>query len=90
MGFDFNSFIAQFSVAFIILIFITSANLYEINGLIDGIKIESSQMVKLLVNVLLFVFISSIFLISGLKKNVLKIINAPFEYSLKLIETFMK
>jgi len=90
MGFDFSSILAQFSVALVLLVTIVSVNIGEINSLLSGIRIEMPNMVKLLVNVLVFVFVSSIFLISSVKNNVLKIINKPFEYSIKLLDKFMK
>lgn len=90
MGFNFNTYIAQFCIAFSIMIIVASVNMQELNDLVNGIKIETPNMVKLVTNVLLFVFVSSIFLIPSLKGNVTKLINKPIEYSLKLLDKFMK
>ena len=90
MGFDISIVLAQACVMIIVLVMITSINLNEITSLIDGINIQTPNMVKLMVNVLLLIFVSSVFLIPSLKGNVSKIINKPFEYSIKLLDKFMK
>jgi hypothetical protein len=90
MGFEFSNILAQSCIMIIILIMITSINFNEISSLIGGINIQTPNMVKLMVNILLLVFVSSVFLIPSLKGNVVKIINKPFEYSIKLLDNFMK
>jgi hypothetical protein len=90
MGFDFNAMLAQSCVVLIILVMITSINLGELNDLISGIKLQIPNMAKLAANFLILTFILSIFLIPSLKANIAKIINRPFEYSIKLLDKFMK
>lgn len=90
MGFNFSTYIAQFCVAFALLIIIVSINLDGFSALIDGFEIPKESMVKLNVNIILFVFAASIFLIPSLKSNVVKLINKPFDYSNKLLDKFMK
>lgn len=90
MGFDISVVLAQASVVIILIVMVASINLNELKSLIDGIDIQTPNMVKLMVNVLLLIFVSSIFLIPSLKGNVSKIINKPFEYSIKLLDKFMK
>jgi hypothetical protein len=90
MGFDFNTILAKSCTVLIILVIITSINMDELNSLIDGIGIQLPNMAKLMVNFLMLVFILSIFLIPSLQANVSKIINRPFEYSIKLLDKFMK
>ncbi|MFA5303672.1 MAG: hypothetical protein WC393_04000 [Candidatus Nanoarchaeia archaeon] len=90
MGFEFSTILAQACVVITLIVMVTSINFNELNNLMGGISIQSPNMVKLMVNVLLLVFVSSIFLIPSLKGNVSKIINKPFEYSIKLLDKFMK
>ncbi|MFA5333218.1 MAG: hypothetical protein WC376_01850 [Candidatus Nanoarchaeia archaeon] len=90
MGFEFSTILAQACVVIILVVMVTSINFNELNSLIGGISIQAPNMVKLMVNALLLVFVSSIFLIPSLKGNVSKIINKPFEYSIKLLDKFMK
>jgi uncharacterized protein (DUF983 family) len=90
MGFEFTNILAQASVIIILLVMVASINLNELNSLINGINIQTPNMVKLMVNFLILIFVSSIFLIPSLKGNVIKIINKPFEYSIKLLDKVMK
>jgi hypothetical protein len=90
MGFDFTTILAQACVVIVALVMIASINLNELTNLINGINVETPNMAKLMVNFLMIVFLLSIFLIPSLKANVSKIINKPFEYSIKLLDKFMK
>ncbi|MDD4353298.1 MAG: hypothetical protein PHN56_02455 [Candidatus Nanoarchaeia archaeon] len=90
MGFEFNTFIAQASVVLIVLITTACITTNELKDLINGIELQIPNMAKLMVNVLMFIFVSSIFLIPSVRGNVNKIINKPLEYSIKLLDKFMK
>jgi hypothetical protein len=90
MGFEFNTFIAQASVVLIVLITTACITTNELKDLINGIELQTPNMAKLMVNVLMFIFVSSIFLIPSVRGNVNKIINKPLEYSIKLLDKFMK
>ena len=90
MGFDITTILMQCCAVIVVLVMITSINIEELNNIIKGINVETPNMAKLMVNFLILVFVSSIFMIPSLKANVIKIINKPFEYSIKLLDKFMK
>ena len=89
-GFDFFSVLSKSGIMLILIVFIGAINESSINSLIDGFSIDSSQMKALVVNVTLFVFLLGVFLIPSLRENVMKLINKPFEYANKALDTFMK
>jgi len=90
MGFEITTVIAQVCVVLTLIVVIASINLGELNSLIDGMTIETPEMAKLMVNFLVLVLVLSVFLVPSVQANVSKIINKPLEYSIKMLDKFMK
>ncbi len=89
-GYDFFSVLSKCGIVLITIVFISAINESSLNQLMNGLSIDSSQINALMVNIILLVFLLGVFLIPSVRENVLKLINKPFDYVNKLLDTFMK